>query len=131
MAPEDITYRKGAQELIDSRKVWTHCTDFVDDVLQTDHALLTQLLLHHGVRLDGRLLAVDAGEALLEDQLANGAERGIAIDHEGFDHAQQQLVLLGVLQKDCVMARSHAQGSEYFRCGLVEDLLARVAHHEE
>lgn len=126
-----LTNREGAQKLIYSGEVWTHCANFVDYILQTDDTLVTQLLFHHGVRLDGRLLAVDAGESLLEDQLANGAQRGIAVDHKGFDNAQQQLVLLGVLHEDGVVARAHAQGSEYIRGGLVEDLLARMAHHEE
>lgn len=130
-SPIDATHRKGTKKLFDSSEIRSNGVDLMYYILQADNTFVAQILFHHCIRLYGCLFAIDAGESLLEEQLANCGQSGKAVDNKWFDDTQQQLVLFAVLQKDCIVTLRHAQSFEYICSGFVEYFLARMAHHKQ
>lgn len=77
-------------------EVGTDSGDLVDEVLDADDALGSELLLNDSVGGDGDSLAVDLGESSLVDEGSNGREVGLSVGDVGLNELEHLGGCLGV-----------------------------------
>lgn len=94
---------EGPQEVGGLLEVGANSVDLVDQVLNTDNAVLAEVLLDDLVVGQRDALLVDLAVTALVDELADGLQVGVTIGNVGVDDGQHLLGSLGKADEDTVV----------------------------
>jgi len=100
---------EGPQEIGGLLEVGANSEDLVDEILNTDDAVLAEVLLDDGVVGEGDALAVDLAVAALVDELTDALEVGIAIGNPRLDDLDHLSGSLGHLDEDTIVDLTETQ----------------------
>lgn len=108
------TNRKWQQELLDHLEVLRNGVQLVNNVLNTDDAVLSQMVFNQLVGIHGLLLAIDLQETVLENQVANCLDIRIAVNDIRINNLQQSQRLSIVFQNDRIVKIAQAKAPQHF-----------------
>jgi len=94
---------EGPQEVRGLLKVGADGVDLVDEILHTDHAVLSEVLLDDLVVSQRQALLVNLAISALVDEFANGLLVGVTVGNERLDDLQHLQGGLGELNEDTVV----------------------------
>lgn len=94
---------EGPQEVGSLLEVGADGEDLVDQILDTDEAVLAEHILDDLVVGQGNALLVDLAISTLVDELAHRLQVGIAVGNVGVDDGQHFLRGLGQLDEDTIV----------------------------
>jgi len=102
-ATSGVAELEGPQEVAGLLEVGADGVDLVDEILDADNAILTEVLLDDGVVGERDTLLVDLSIAALVDQLTHRLEVGVAVSNERLDDLEHLKSGLGELDEDTVV----------------------------
>jgi hypothetical protein len=94
---------EGPQEVGSLLEVGADSVDLVDEILHTDDAVLTEVLLNDGVVSEGSALLVDLSVTALVDKLLDGLQVGVTVGDPGLNNLEHLGGGLGDLDEDAVV----------------------------
>lgn len=103
---------EGPQEVAGLLEVGANSVDLVDQILHTDDAVLSEVVLDKLVVAERDALLVDLSVATLVDELANALEVGVAVGDVRVDNGQHLSGGLGQTDEDTVVDLEKAEKLE-------------------
>jgi hypothetical protein len=94
---------EGPKEVVGLLEVRTNGGDLVDEILNTDEAVLAEVLLDGGVVAQGDALLVDLSVSALVDQLANGLKVGGTVSDVRVNQLEHLSSGVGEAEEDTVV----------------------------
>lgn len=94
---------EGPEEVVGLLEVGANGVDLVDQILNTDDAVLAEVLLDDLVVGDGNALLVDLSVTALVDELTDALEVGVTVGDVGVDDGQHLLGSLGKANEGAVV----------------------------
>ena len=94
---------KGPEEVGSLLEVGADSVDLVDEILHTDDAVLTEVLLNDGVVSEGSALLVDLSVTALVDKLLDGLQVGVTVGDPGLNNLEHLGGGLGDPDEDAVV----------------------------
>jgi hypothetical protein len=94
---------EGPEEVGGLLEVGADSEDLVDEILNTDNAVLAEVLLNNGVVGKGNALLVDLSVTTLVDELLDGLQVGVTVGDPGLDNLEHLGDGLGDLDEDAVV----------------------------
>jgi len=116
---------EGPQEVRGLLEVGADGVDLVDEILHTDHAVLSEVLLDDLVVSQRQALLVNLAISALVDEFANGLLVGVTVGNERLDNLQHLQGGLGELNEDTVVdlqQTEQLQSLALLRINLVDTL---------
>lgn len=108
-ATSGVGQLEGPQEVGGLLEVGADGEDLVDQILDTDNAVLAEVLLNDGVVGQGNTLLVDLAVSALVDQLLDGLQVGVTVSDPGLDDLDHLLSGLGDADEDTVVDLEQTQ----------------------
>ena len=100
------------QKVTSLLEIWPHSNNLMDQVLHTDDAKFTQLLLDDLVIGERYTLLVDLSVAALIDEVADGFDAGVAVGDIGFDYFEHFGGGFGEFDEDAIVDLEEAEELE-------------------
>jgi hypothetical protein len=94
---------EGPEEVGGLLEVGANGVDLVDEILNTDNAVLAEVLLNNGVVSKGNTLLVDLSVTTLVDELLDGLQVGVTVGDPGLNDLEHLSDGLGDLDEDTVV----------------------------
>lgn len=94
---------EGPEEVGGLLEVGADGVDLVDEILNTDNAVLAEILLNDGVVSEGNTLLVDLSVTALVDELLDGLQVGVTVSDPGLDDLEHLSDGLSDLDEDTVV----------------------------
>lgn len=116
---------EGPEEVVGLLEVGANGVDLVDQILNTDDAVLAEVLLDDLVVGDGNALLVDLSVTALVDELTDALEVGVTVGDVGVDDGQHLLGSLGKANEGAVVDLEQTEELQDL-AGLGRDLVDTV-----
>lgn len=116
---------EGPEEVVGLLEVGANGVDLVDQILNTDDAVLAEVLLDDLVVGDGNALLVDLSVTALVDELTDALEVGVTVGDVGVDYGQHLLGSLGKANEGAVVDLEQTEELQDL-AGLGRDLVDTV-----
>lgn len=100
---------EGPEELVGVLEVGSSSGNLVDQVLNRDDTVLSEVLFDDGVGVQGESLSVDLGVSSLVDQVSDGSNRWFTVSDVRLDELEHLLGGLGELDENTVVDLDQSQ----------------------